>query len=453
MAHYTIARVRRFLTLPNIILVSLAVGLVFGWIANATALLDTCATAGGTRWLEETLKLGGDLFKAMILMVIMPLVVFSLICGMMSIGDLRRLGRVAVKTLVLYLITAALACVVAIALVNALKPGKAVPSEKRDEIAKKYEARQKEITSELQGDKAKKNKVTFWSFTKSLVPTNVVDAISRGQMLPVIFFALLFGLTAAMLDPKRRDHLYLTFDSINEVMIRMVQLVMWTAPVGVFCLIGLAAAQIGPSLFKALAVYCLVVVLGLLIQFFVVYGAVIKLLTRLRFVDFIRACQPALLTAFSTSSSAASLPVNMECVNKRLNVSTSVTSFVLPIGTTVNMDGTAILQSVAAVFIAQLYSIDLGVGAQLTIILTAMLAAIGTAPVPSAGIAMLVLILEPLGIPLEGIALIWAVDRPLDMLRTVVNVVGDGVAAAAVASTEGEDVRYIPDAAATQAPA
>ena len=431
---------KRFVTLPNVILAALAIGALFGWIANATDLLKT---APG---LKEALALGGDLFKALILMVIMPLVIFSLICGMMSIGDMRRLGRVAIKTIVLYAITAALACGVAILLVNTLKPGKAVSAEKRDALARQYEADQKRITAPMLGEAGRKNTPTFWSFVRSIVPTNVVKSIADGQMLPVIFFALLFGLCSATLEAKRRDHLAITFESISEAMIAMVRLVMWTAPVGVFCLLALAVAQVGPSVFKALGLYCACVILGLVIQFFAVYGGAIALLTRLRFSDFVRACRPALVTAFSTSSSAASLPVNMECVNKRLNVSTSVTSFVLPIGTTVNMDGTAIMQSVAAVFIAQLYQMELTATQQLAIILTAMLAAVGTAPVPSAGIAMLVLILEPLRIPVEGIALIWAVDRPLDMLRTVVNVVGDGVAAAAVASTEGEDVRYIPEA-------
>jgi Na+/H+-dicarboxylate symporter len=194
----------------------------------------------------------------------------------------------------------------------------------------------------------------------------------------------------------------------------------------------------------ALAAYAAVILAVLLFHLFIVYGAVIRLLTRLKFSDFLKASRPALLTAFGTSSSAASLPLNMEVVTRRLNVSKEVTSFVLPIGTTVNMDGTAIMQSVATVFLAQLYSIDLTFTDQVFIVLMAMLAAVGTAPIPSAGIAMLVIILGPLHIPLEGIALIWAVDRPLDMARTVVNVAGDGVAAAAVATSEGEDVKYIP---------
>jgi len=461
----TIAALKRFLTLPNVILLALLAGLIVGTLLSATDWFKTDyawprGPKGAKSWPEtltvgfrESLSLGADLFKTLISMVILPLVIFSLIGGMMSIGDLRKLGRIATKTVVLYAITAALACIIAVVLVNIIRPGHAVPAETRDKLAKDFEKDQKRITSTMVGDKQKENEMTFWRFMRTLVSPNIFEALAKGQMLPVIIFSLLFGLVGATLDPKRRETLGGMTDALSEVMIRMVRMVMWTAPIGVFCLLTLAVASIGLGVLKALALYCIVVTVGLLMQFFVVYGGVIKICTRLRFTDFIRACRPALITAFSTSSSAASLPVNMECVSNRLNVSKTVTSFVLPIGTTVNMDGTAIMQAVAAVFIAQLYGIQLGVTAQLAIILTAMLAAVGTAPVPSAGIAMLVLILQPLGIPLEGIALIWAVDRPLDMMRTVVNVVGDGVAAAAVASSEGEDVRYIPEVTPEASPA
>lgn len=431
---------RRFLNLPNAIFAALALGLLFGWGAGR---------AGWLRqgFLLELLKLGGDVFKNLIFMVIVPLVFVSLVCGMMAIGDMRKLGQVAGRTLAIYLVTAVLACTAAMLLVNAVKPGHAVAKETRDRIAAEHEGKQKEIVGKI-----KAVEHTPWTFLRGIVPGNVFAAMaSNAQMLPVIFFALFFGLTAAMIEAKRREHLAYAFESLGQVLIRMIQLVMVTAPAGVFCLIAVATASIGIEVVKAMALYCAVVVGALLVQFFVVYGGVIRLFTRLRFADFVRACRPALATAFSTSSSAASLPVNMECMTRRLNVSTSVTSFVLPIGTTVNMDGTAIMQTVATVFIAQLYGIELTVTQQLGVILTAMLAAVGTAPVPAAGIAMLVIILEPLGIPLSGIALIWAVDRPLDMLRTVVNVVGDGVAAAAVGTMQGEDVRYVPEAAGPRA--
>lgn len=435
---------KRVLTLPNLILASLVLGAGVGVIAAETGILARAPV------LNDALTTGGDLFKALIMMVVMPLVVFSLISGMMSLGDLRKLGRVAGKTLAIYAVTAAAACILALTLVNLARPGHYVPPARRDEIAKRYEAKRKEITAPLtEAERKKANTPTVWTFLKSMVPSNVFEAVVKGQMLPVIFFALFFGLVAASLPDTKRLTLGATFDALTEAMVRMVTAAMWTAPVGVFCLLVTAVAGLGIDVFKPLLVYCLVVLAGLALQFFLVYGGVLVLLTRLKFTDFLRAVRPALVTAFSTSSSAASLGVNMECVTKRLNISTSVSGFVLPIGTTINMDGTAIMQAVAAVFIAQLYSIELGIAGQLTILLTAMLAAVGTAPVPSAGIAMLVLILEPLKIPLEGIALIWAVDRPLDMARTVVNVVGDAVCAAGVAATEGEDVRYLPEVTPT----
>ena len=425
---------KRLLTLPNLILVALILGVAFGAIAGGTSLFATLPTL---HKLFETL---GALFKNLIFMVIVPLVVFSLIAGVMSIGNLRKLGRVAWKTLAIYLATAAIACVLALALVNLIQPGKAVTPETRARIAKDYQADQQKIVKEAKGASP-----SLWYFVQSLVPKNVFAAASdNSQMLPLIFFAIFFGLAGATLAGPRRERLGELIGVLTDVMIVMVRAVMWLAPVGVFCLISVAVATTGLSVLGALGAYCIVVIVGLLLQLFVVYGAAIRLFTRLKMRDFLRASRPALLTAFGTSSSAASLPVNMEIVTKRLNVSSSVTSFVLPIGTTVNMDGTAIMQSVATVFLAQLYSIPLGLTDQLFIVLMAMLAAIGTAPIPSAGIAMLIIILGPLNIPLEGIALIWAVDRPLDMARTVVNVAGDGVAAAVVATSEGEDVRYVP---------
>lgn len=424
------------MTLPNAILLSLAAGLLFGILLGATGLLRH------QPWLGQALGLGGDLFKQLIQMVVLPLVIFSLIVGMMSLGDLSRLGRVAGKTLLLYACTALLACVLAVVLANLVAPGRALPKESRDRIAAEYRERQEKMVRDIRDQEKQGFALDGWTFVRSLVPANIFKAVAQGQMLPVIFFSLLFGLTAALLESGRRDRLLDTFGALNDVMVRMVGLVMWTAPVGVFCMIAASTATLGLAVFPALGLYCVVVVAGLLLQLFAVYRGVIKSLTKLPFLDFLRASRPALITAFGTSSSAASLPVNMECVSRRLGVSDGVTRFVLPIGTTVNMDGTAIMQSVATIFLAQIYSIELGVTAQILIILTAMLASVGTAPVPSAGIAMLVLILEPLQIPLEGLALIWAVDRPLDMLRTVVNVAGDGVAAAVVASSEGEPVRY-----------
>ncbi len=421
-------------TLPNLILAALALGVAFGAAAGAANLFEDLPN------LKALFDTVGSIFKNLIFMVIVPLVVFSLIGGMMGIGDLRKLGRIAWKTLAIYAATAAMACVIALLLVNVIQPGRRVSAEARDRIERQYQAKQKELVKG--GESAKP---TLWSFLQSLVPKNVFAAASdNNQMLPLILFSIFFGLAAAAIEAARRERLREVVGAVTDVMIRMVGAVMWLAPAGVFCLISVAVAATGLSVLGALAAYAVVVLAGLCLHLFGVYQAAIRLLTNVKFADFLRASRPALLTAFGTSSSAASLPVNMECVTKRLNVSKEVTSFVLPIGTTVNMDGTAIMQATATVFLAQLYGIPLGLIDQVFIVLMAMLAAIGTAPIPSAGIAMLVIILGPLNIPLEGIALIWAVDRPLDMARTVVNVAGDGVAAAAVAASEGEDVKYVP---------
>jgi len=428
--------VKRFLTQANLILAALFLGLAFGAAASATDLFQTLPSLKG---LFET---AGGLFKNLIFMIVAPLVVFSLIGGMLGIGDLRRLGRVAWKTLAIYAVTAATACILALVLVNVVQPGKAVPPETRDRIAAEYQKDKGRLVAS-----GETNKPTVWSFIQSLVPTNVLHVASDKDnrlMLPVIFFSIFFGLAAATLEPARRERFAEFVQTLTDIFIRMIRAVMWFAPAGVFCLIAVSIGTMGLSVVGALAVYAGVVLAVLAVHLFGVYGLVIRLLTKLSFANFLRASRPALVTAFGTSSSAASLPVNMEVVTNRLNVSKEVTSFVLPIGTTVNMDGTAIMQTVATVFLAQLYSIPLGITDQLLVVLMAMLAAIGTAPIPSAGIAMLVIILGPLNIPLEGIALIWAVDRPLDMARTVVNVAGDGVAAAAVAASEGEDVKYIP---------
>jgi Na+/H+-dicarboxylate symporter len=230
-------------------------------------------------------------------------------------------------------------------------------------------------------------------------------------------------------------------------MLKMVEVIMWLAPIGVFALMAKVILASGLSILGTLAGYGLAVMIALAIHFFVVYSLTVKLFSRLRVIDFWRGLRDVFITAFSTSSSAATLPVNMRSCQRRLNIPPTITSFVLPLGCTVNMDGTAVYQGVAAVFIAQVYGIDLTAGQQLSIILTATLASIGTAPVPGAGMVMLAVIMTPLGIPTEGLALIFGIDRFLDMCRTILNVTGDAACSVMVASTEGEDVRYIPEEA------
>jgi Na+/H+-dicarboxylate symporter len=369
-------------------------------------------------------------------MVIIPLVVFSLICGMASIGDIRKLGRIGAKTIGYYLLTTLFACTIGLTLVNFIRPGDYITKSKKEELLSVYKDTARRYTEIVE-----KHKPDVWSFIRELFPRNPFEAMVRMEMLKVILFSLLFGLATTFLREELKAAVIRVISSLNEVMIKMVDLVMQFAPVGVFCLIGIVTSTTGLSVLGALGVYCLTVLGGLLLQVLLVYFTILKLSTPVGFFNFLRCIRPAQLTAFATSSSAATLPVNMRCVNKNLGVSNDVVSFVLPLGATMNMDGTVIMQAVASVFIAQVYGFDLGLAGQLTILLTATLASIGTAAVPGAGIAMLIIILTPLGIPAVGIALILGVDRILDMCRTVVNITGDAVGASFVASTEGESLK------------
>ncbi|MCK4548902.1 MAG: dicarboxylate/amino acid:cation symporter, partial [Candidatus Krumholzibacteria bacterium] len=271
-----------------------------------------------------------------------------------------------------------------------------------------------------------------------IVPLNPVGSLAEGNLLQIIFFPLIFGIAVTLLPEERSKPLKTFFEAVNEAMIRLVHIVMKIAPLGVLALITSVVGQFGTDILLSLLSYSLVVTAGLFIHMIFVYSTAVRLFSGMKTRDFFRGIRPAQLIAFSTSSSSATLPVTMECAEDNLGVSEEVTSFVLPLGATINMDGTALYQGVAAVFIAQVYGIDLSFGDQITIVLMATLASIGAAGVPGVGIITLAMVLEQIGVPLEGIALILGVDRILDMLRSAVNVTGDASAAVIVASTEGE---------------
>jgi Na+/H+-dicarboxylate symporter len=278
-------------------------------------------------------------------------------------------------------------------------------------------------------------------FLVDIVPNNIVSATSNNRnMLQVIFFAILFGVSMVMLPKENTKYVKGFFDGVNDIILKIVDIIMLSAPYGVFALLGGLVVDFGGSLdlFQALGIYSLTVVIGLLLMILLVYPLFLKIFTKLNYFDFFKGIAPAQMLAFSTSSSAATLPVTMERCEEHLGVSKDVSSFVLPLGATINMDGTSLYQAVAAVFIAQAFGYDLELSQQLTIVLTATLASIGAAAVPGAGMVMLVIVLSSIGIDPEGIALIFAVDRILDMLRTVVNVTGDATVASVVAASEGE---------------
>ena len=362
----------------------------------------------------------GQIFIALLQMMVVPLVLVSLVCGVTSLGDIRALGRLGVKTLALYLLTTAIAVTLALTLAIAVSPGEGF---------------------ELAGDVVYESTAppSLVDVLVNMFPTNPIRALADGQMLQIIVFALLLGFTiSASGEPGRR--VARIFSDLNDIVMRMVMLVIRTAPIGVFALIARTFATQGLDVFRPLAGYFLVVVAALLLHGALTYPALLRI-GGLNPVPFFAKLRAVMTFAFSTSSSSATIPVTLSTLERRHGVSNSVAAFTVPLGATINMDGTAIMQGVATVFIANVYGVDLGLTDFLTVILTATLASIGTAGVPSAGIIMLIIVLNSVGLQGQvqaGIALILGVDRILDMLRTMVNVTGDLSASAFVARSEGE---------------
>ncbi|OYD07549.1 dicarboxylate/amino acid:cation symporter [Paludifilum halophilum] len=361
----------------------------------------------------------GDLFLKAIKMIVVPLVFFSIAMGAAGVADPKKLGRIGGKTILLYLMTTALAITIALVMANVLSPGEGVnvgtPDEKPDI------------------ETAPPVKETLLN----IVPENPVTALAEGQMLQIIFFALVFGISMALLGNKV-NRVREFVEQANEVMMKLVHILMKTVPYAAFALMAKAIGEAGLELVGSMAMYMITLLLALLIHMVVVYGSLLKFLAKLNPFRFFKTMAPAMEVAFTTSSSAATLPVTIEQVEKGMKVPRSISSFVLPLGATINMDGTAIMQGVASIFIAQLYGIDLGITQQLLIILTATLASIGTAAVPSAGIVMLTIVFPTVGLPLEGLGIVLGVDRLLDMARTATNITGDATVATVVAKTEGE---------------
>jgi Na+/H+-dicarboxylate symporter len=371
----------------------------------------------------------GDIFIRLLMMIAIPLVFASLLVGVSSLHDVSKMARIGGKTIAFYLVTTALAISIGLALGNAIRPGTRMDTVARDRLLAAYE--------EDAAAKIEQNiSVDFVDYLVNLVPKNVAQALAEAEMLQIIFFALLLGMTLLFIDREKAGRVIDFFDAISDAMIKMVDFVMIIAPYAVFALIAATISEFGFGILQTLLWYIVAVVGGLAIQTFVVYPIILKTFARdVPLRVFLRELRPAQLVAFTTSSSAATLPVTMECC-ENVGAPKSVTSFVLPLGATINMDGTALYQGVAAVFIAQVYGMDLSLTQQLTVVLTATLASIGTAPVPGVGIIMLIIVLRSVGVPETGIALILGVDRILDMCRTITNVTSDATATMVVASTE-----------------
>ena len=397
------------------ILVGMLIGGVLGVLVNIFL--------GGvpfvqTYFVDGLLKILGAVFVASLKMLVVPLVFVSLVGGVTALGDVKKLGRIGFKALLIYVCTTAIAVAIALVLAVAISPGQGTTV---DTGQASFKAKEPPPLADV---------------IINMVPSNPVQAMAQGEMLQVIVFALLFGV-AITLTGERGRHVLNFFNDLNAVIMKMVDFVMELAPIGVFALITRTFAEQGIELLGPLAGYFMVVVAALLVHAFGTYSLMVRLLAGLSVSRFFKKMRPVMLFAFSTSSSNATIPVNLATVEKKLGVDNSVASFTVPLGATINMDGTAIMQGVATVFIANVYAVNLTMTDYLSVILTATLASIGTAGVPGVGLIMLAMVLGQVGLPIEGIALIIGVDRLLDMMRTAVNVTGDAACSCVIARSEG----------------
>lgn len=427
------------LALHTKILIGLCVGIGTGLVLNAwgPALRDAASGStlaeGALSFVVNANQVAGDLFKRSLQFIAVPIILFAMILAVGSLGDLRKLGRIGGKTVGIFACTAFLSVGVGLALVNLIQPG--------GERFISPEARQKLLAStqsETAGTVVNSSKsLDPWNLVREIMPTNPFDALTRGDMLQVVVFALLLGIALSLLPRERSAPVYTVVEGLNDAFIMIVRGIMHVAPFGVFFLIVPIVASLGFTVLASLGAYCLTVIIGLAVIQLVIYPSVVRVFGKgMSTTAFFRGISQAQMVAFSSSSSAATLPVTIANVRDRLNVPPDITSFVCAMGAKINMDGTALMQAVATVFLAQFYSIELSGAQQASIVFTAVFSAIGSPGIPSGGMVMLVIVLRSVGVPAEGIAMILAVDRVLDMCRTVVNVTGDAAVAVAVAGTE-----------------
>jgi Na+/H+-dicarboxylate symporter len=415
------------------ILIGMLLGVIFGFIM--------LGFQGGADFIASWIKPLGTIFVKLLKLIAVPLILASLIKGISDLKDISKFASIGLKTIIIYVLTTVIAISIGLILVNTLNPGDGVSQETISKLTETYAE-----NSGVQGKIAEASRQQAGrplDFLVDMVPDNAFSALSNNKlMLQVIFLAIFLGISLLLVGEKVAKPLKDFFDSLNDVVLKMVDLIMLTAPYAVFALLSNVVASSGdPELLYALLFYSGVVVSGLLLMI-CFYLVLVTLITKRNPLWFLKKISPAQLLAFSTSSSAATLPVTMERVEEHLGVDKEVSSFVLPVGATINMDGTSLYQAVAAVFIAQALDFDLTFTDQLMIVLTALLASIGSAAVPGAGMVMLVIVLESVGFPADklaiGLALIFAVDRPLDMCRTMVNVTGDATVSMIIAKLEGK---------------
>ena len=460
------------------IMIGLVLGVIWAFISSALGWNAFTIT-----WIDPF----GTIFIRLLKFIAVPLVLFSIIGGVANLSDVSKLGRLGGKTLLAYMATTFMAIFIGLLFVNVIKPGSHVDDEQRIKNRLSYElwlqeegmgesqdglnflddpkysqyltqsqedqrlteAQKKDLAEKMGAAKAQKESSPL-TFIVNMVPENVLFSISNNQlMLQVIFFAIFFGITVVLIPKDKSAPIIAFVEGVNAIFIKMVDLVMRAAPFFVFALLSGVVAKMADTpaevfdIFLGLGSYALTLLAGLFFVIFVMYPTIVKILVKkISYREFFRNISPAQFLGFSTSSSAATLPVTMECVEDNMGVPKSISSFVLPIGATVNMDGTSLHQAVAVIFMAQLHMVDLTIGQQLTIVLTASLASIGAAAVPSAGLIMMIIVLQSVGLNPAWVAIIFPIDRPLDMVRTVVNVTGDATVSTLIAKSEGELKKY-----------
>lgn len=409
------------------ILIGMLLGVILGLVLSQFS--------WGSEFVQDWIKPFGNIFINSLKLIAIPLILGSLIKGISDLKDISQLSSIGFKTIGLYIMTTFIAVTVGLTIVNIISPGKHIAEETRTELVTRYAT----DASEKQADAQRQRDSGPLQALEDIVPDNIFGAATENtNMLQIIFFSIFFGVGMILIPEKQAEPVKRFFDSFNHIILKLIDIIMMAAPFGVFALLTALVTE-APSgdLFVALGMYAFSVLLGLTVMI-VLYTLAVWLITKKPPGFFIKGIAPAQLLGFSTSSSAATLPLTMERVEEHLGVDESVASFVLPIGATINMDGTSLYQAVAAVFIAQAFGIDLSFAAQLGIIATATLASIGSAAIPGAGMVMLVIVLAQAGIPEAGLALIFAIDRPLDMCRTTVNLTGDAAVSMIVAKSEGK---------------
>jgi proton glutamate symport protein len=409
----------------------IAIGLVAGAVAGIAL------SFAGYGHVGSYLKPFGDAFVNLIKMVVVPLIMASIILGTATLGDLRKLGRIGAKTLGYYMVSTAIAVVFGLFVANLFTPGSNVDPVKREAIMAQVQS-DASLARSFTGAAAESQRSrSVGEILLSLIPTNPIRAMADGDMLALITFSILFGVALTVVAPGPRQRVVELLEGINDAMIVLVKMIMQLAPYGVFAIIAAVTAQFGFEFLLSLLNYSLVTIGALAVYYFLYFGITVALIARVNPFTFFRAMRPVGLIAFSTASSNATLPENMEVCRTQLGIPREVVSFALPLGATVNMTGTAIYQGISAMFIAQVFGVDLTIEQQAMVVFTASLASIGAAGVPGIGMVTLAMVLTSVGLPTAGIALVLGVERILDMLRTVLNVTGDAAGALIVGSTEG----------------